>query len=838
VDKALYANDDVVHITGQAIDRQSGLPKPNAPLKIGFFTRGCQFYYPVTTDSNGNFAYNWSPTPGLSGTFNIWAAHPDVFDVLNQAQFKLYRCYLSPSQPELRMSKNDTINFTITLVNPGDENLTSFSLASQAYQLVGTNRTPIGTVTATSLSATNFGIGPRSSQKVSFQLQAALDAPDNALVELRFASSEGAAATCSVNLALLPANPLLAVVDPPVGYAEVSVNRGSIASRTVTLVNRGLRPLLGATMQPPTNINWMSLNLPLAADGLIHLPDLAVGGSNVFTAVFAPPTNAPLEYLNDFVTIRGTNTPATFKVNLYALVTSSQKGKVQFSVDDILVQPVPNATIRIKNTILEQEYTLKTDANGNAEIDGLQEGQWAWQVVAAGHGANVGVVEVIANQVVAVDTRLSRSLVTVSFTVTPVPFTDRYEITIEQTFQTHVPAPVLIFKPSLTDFKRIHAGFDATFIATLKNEGLIEAVDVQIVGSVIPQGRLTPLINYFPKLAAQQVVEVPMHFQYWGYNVVTNNSGIGLSSPCGRKRCFGYDIDADGNVTPQPGLAILQNYNDFNKYPCTGGAFDLEHLLGALNAIADACAICADLRTAMHLITGLVTHFEDDVVSDITSTISTAAQVVDTLGALFGCPGGGGGGASGGSSGGGSGSAGARGFSSYTGGGAGCFVAGTQVLLADGSAKPIEEVRVGDLVRTGPGAADVSRVSEAIVRTTGKINSIEFGPALGLSATGRQQAGVLQATPEHEVWVDGKGWTAVANLKAGDWLMDSSGEPMIVHGITSSSDPVRVYTLSNQEDHAFYANNLLVRDSCGDRSPQKQSPPALQPALRLSEVVR
>ena len=29
-------------------------------------------------------------------------------------------------------------------------------------------------------------------------------------------------------------------------------------------------------------------------------------------------------------------------------------------------------------------------------------------------------------------------------TTAPVPYTDRYEITIEQTFQTHVPAPVLV----------------------------------------------------------------------------------------------------------------------------------------------------------------------------------------------------------------------------------------------------------------------------------------------------------------------------------------------------------------------------------------------------------
>lgn len=819
-DNPLYANDAVVKITGQAIDRQTGQPKPNAPLKIGFFTRGYQFYYQTNSDSAGNYVFNWTPMPGLGGTFNAWAAHPDVFDVLKQAEFKLYRCYLSPTAPDIRMSKNDTINFSVTLVNPGDENLTDFSLSSQAYQMVGTNRTPISTITTVSLNETNFGIGPRQSTKVSFQIQAALDAPDQAQIDLVFTSSEGASASCMATLTLLPANPLLSVVEPTIGYAEVSVNRGSIASRTITMVNRGLRPLQGVTIQPPTNVNWMSINLPVGTNGLISVPDLPIGGSNTFTAVFAPPTNAPLEYVNDFVVVRGTNSPADFKVNLYALVTSSQKGKVRFNVDDILVLPVPNANVRIKNTILEQEYTVHTDANGVAEVDNLQEGLWAWQVSAPGHSANVGTVEVIANQVVAVDTRLSRSLVTVSFTVTPVPFTDRYEITIEQTFETHVPAPVIVFKPSLVDFKKITAGFDATFMATLKNEGLIDAQDVQVVGSVIPQGRLTPLINYMPRLKAQQSVQIPMHFEYFGYTISTNGGGTGISTPCGRKKCFGYDIDADGNITPQPGLAILQNYNDFNKYPCTGGAFDLEHLLGALNAIADACAPCADLKTAMHLITGLVTHFEDDVVGDVTSGLMDALNMMDTLAPLFGCPGGGsGGGSSGSGSGSSSASSGPRGFSSYSGGGAGCFVAGTPVTMADGSLKAIEQIGVDDAVRTGSNPGDIAHVAEVITRTVEKTLTVEFAPAYSLTSATKTGPGTLATTPEHEVWVDGKGWTLAAKLQTGDWLIDSSGRRFAITRITEKSERRTVYTLSNREDHAFYANGLLVRDSCGERRP-------------------
>src|SRR5207253_2699274 len=114
--------------TGQALNRASGLPMPNTPLKLGFFTRGFKFFQAVTTDANGNYSYQYSPPAGLSGTVKVWAAHPDVFDALNQAEFKLYRVYATPQRGDIRMSKNDTLPFSITLVNPGDETLAGFDL--------------------------------------------------------------------------------------------------------------------------------------------------------------------------------------------------------------------------------------------------------------------------------------------------------------------------------------------------------------------------------------------------------------------------------------------------------------------------------------------------------------------------------------------------------------------------------------------------------------------------------------------------------------------------------------------------------------------------------------
>jgi hypothetical protein len=149
--------------------------------------------------------------------------------------------------------------------------------------------------------------------------------------------------TFTADITLLEAVPVVAVVQPEVGYVEVSLNRGALLSRQVTVKNSGLKDLKGVFIVPPTNVAWMVLNLPQSPDGTIPLPDLPVGQSNSFTVVFTPPTNAPLGSVQDRVTIKGTNAAGTFNVNLYARVTSANHGAVQFYVDDILGLDVPNA---------------------------------------------------------------------------------------------------------------------------------------------------------------------------------------------------------------------------------------------------------------------------------------------------------------------------------------------------------------------------------------------------------------------------------------------------------------------------------------------------------------
>ena len=517
-DRPGYDNSQPIIISGQAISQSTGLPVPNASLVIGFSTRGYKWYQPVTTDTNGNYQYSYNPPIGFEGSLTIWAANPLVVDQLNQAQVTVYTMYANPAGGDITMSKNGTLDFSISLINPGDTPLTAVNLSVSAFTVSGTNEIPISTLTGTNLSGNGFTLGANQKQTINLQLAAAANAPANAMVEFTFTSAEGASITFSGSVNLLPAVPIITVPDPAVGYLEVGVNQGDLQSGTITVMNNGLEDLKGVTLTPPTN-SWIAVDLPVSADGLIHLPDLGIGQSNTFAVVFTPTTNTALAFYSDRVILQGTNFSTPFSIGVYGLVTSTQTGNVQFSVIDILGEQVSQAQINLRNNLTQTSVgPIYTDTNGMATVTNLEEGSWNWDISAQGCSALSGNVNVVANQTVQVSEALNRSLVTISFNVVQVPFTDDYSVQVEQTFQTHVPVPELVMTPSYVSFPNVTPGFQATYNVALENEGLVQVVNVAVTGTQDNYATLTPLITYIPALLPFQTVEVPTTFAWVGPN--------------------------------------------------------------------------------------------------------------------------------------------------------------------------------------------------------------------------------------------------------------------------------------------------------------------------------
>ncbi|MFI8075131.1 ricin-type beta-trefoil lectin domain protein [Streptomyces sp. NPDC086033] len=139
------------------------------------------------------------------------------------------------------------------------------------------------------------------------------------------------------------------------------------------------------------------------------------------------------------------------------------------------------------------------------------------------------------------------------------------------------------------------------------------------------------------------------------------------------------------------------------------------------------------------------------------------------------------------------------------------FPAGTQVLMADGSHKAIDAITEGDrLLATDPktGATLPAPVTATFSHRAGEL--VELTVADG---------GRLLTTPGHRIYVQGSGWTTVADLRAGDRLRTRDGASDVVTGLRTVAAPRTVWDLTVAELHTFYvlagATPVLVHNCDG-----------------------
>jgi hypothetical protein len=803
-DKSVYVNGQPVVITGQALSQTTGLPVPNAALNIGFATRGFKWYQAIATDANGNYRYVFNPPLGFGGTLSLWAAHPLVVDQLNEAPIILYNVYANPAFADIQMSKNGTLDFSIQLINPGDLPLTGFTTSFAAYQVSGTNHIPLAKITGTNLLGSGFSISAGQSQTVNLRLAATIDAPDTAQVAFTFTSAEGASVALTGTVSLFPAVPVLSVLQPAAGYLELSLNRGDQVTGQIVVKNTGLTDLKGITVLPPTN-NWLAVNLPVSSGGVIRLPDLPVGQSNTIGVVFSPPLATPLAFYADSITIQGTNLATPFSVGVYALVTSALTGGMQFYVDDILGQAVSGAAVRLRNNLISANLgPFYTDSSGLVTVTNLQEGAWNWQASAPGCSASAGTLTVIAGQTGYLHARLNRSLVTLNFTVVPVPFSDNYTIQISQTYETFVPLPVLVMSPPLQQFNDVSPGFQATYTVTVLNAGLIQMENCTITGSQDALASLQPLISYLPVILPQQSIDVPFVFTYWGPNGPSHQDtevpaflqgcvpGEGLAELPEQAKAIAEYINATGRAVGRCQLDESE-VNLWVNIACMGaGVGEAALSLGAVGGEGSALAGPLAVPEAVATILGCV--------------VGKALGLGYAPGGASYGPGGGGGGGPGNGPGQSSGEV-------FGASGDGCLAPDTLVLMGDGRLKSISDLKANDVVRSGERSDNLAVVMEVYSLMSTQVCQLTLA-----GSDARPHAG-LTVTAEHLLWVDGKGWTAAGRVRQGDWLSDSHGGRVRVTGNEPLGRNLKVYTMRLAVDNAFYANDVLVHDLCGLAAP-------------------
>lgn len=132
--------------------------------------------------------------------------------------------------------------------------------------------------------------------------------------------------------------------------------------------------------------------------------------------------------------------------------------------------------------------------------------------------------------------------------------------------------------------------------------------------------------------------------------------------------------------------------------------------------------------------------------------------------------------------------------------------------MADGTRKPIKDVKLGDWVMAKNPVTGLAAPRQVIdlIRHSGPHTMVKIRLADGT---------IIDATDHHPFWVKTHGvngrWTDAIDLAAGDVLLTSAGATETVAGVSINEQDLTAYNLTVDELHTYYVSgdDVLVHNA-------------------------
>lgn len=150
-----------------------------------------------------------------------------------------------------------------------------------------------------------------------------------------------------------------------------------------------------------------------------------------------------------------------------------------------------------------------------------------------------------------------------------------------------------------------------------------------------------------------------------------------------------------------------------------------------------------------------------------------------------------------------------------------CLAEGTLITI-DSGFKPIEDIKIGDMVYCYSDKFDVMLKPVLNRWKTGSMRE-----CVKVHWHGLKTEGELRCTPEHKIFVSGKGWVEAQEIEDGDMLLkfDKSITSFVtVDLVATLLCRYDVYDIEVQDCHNFIANKICVHNS--SESPNLQNIPS------------
>ena len=619
IDPETSRGDGVIEIGGKALARTTGAPVGRAPLNVVVSSNGFEREFEVFADDAGEFVFAYEPSSGDAGIYAVSVLHPDATERTLHGTFEIERVKLSPRIVKMDIPVNHEQRVSISASVSEGLAIENLRLACEAADQPG------GSVPEGVHVACEPAVGHAEGEDAAlfFTVMADDSAPESAEIVLRLVGdrpSDEPWAYVTVNAKFSDASPRLEVSPDQM---DTGVVRGESVSETLALKNTGYEKMENVRIRL-TDAGGEPAPDWIMPSGEKSLGDIGIGETKQAGLVFSP-TESTSEGLRDLtLRIASDNHPEAL-IGVRVAVVQSGIGSALVKVSDIYtgtvdpdtsrtIEGLSGASVVLQNEAVATEiHTARTDAAGEALFSDIPAGLYACRVSADGHNPHSGTVKIKPGVAASESVFLMNRLVNVEWSVTETTIEDVYEIEAVATFETDVPAPVVVFEPAgIVLPSGMKAGDVHRGEFKMTNQGLVRAESIRFE---LPEN--DPYFQFELADALPDTLEAKQSAVV-AYRVVCLKSlgddgsdGSGGETECAQytyeadirvvaeATCadgvprdfywnqkikvpfdFCYEVDEDGNIASEidigsEGASIdTSSYGIVNEPECTGGSED------------------------------------------------------------------------------------------------------------------------------------------------------------------------------------------------------------------------------------------------------------------------
>ena len=518
--------DTSVLLTGSATNTADGTPAAFKQVSVHVEVRGTKRILPAITDSGGNYQVTFNPLPGEGGSYTVGATFPGITSAAVQDSFKLVGMRAEPPSDSIRVKEGDPAkNDSVLIRNLADVELTNLQIelldVPANLQVIATFDPDISVLPEMGTVTLNYSVAATdpSIQSGTFRL--------------RVTSSEAPDVIVPVSFRVVP---LISRLVATPGSLSKSMLVGDQTSVEFTIENTGGLGTGPLSVLLPSGADWLTLATPA------NIPSLAPGGTTSLTLLLTPAESLALTAYNGSLVVRGDTTQVSVPFSFRAV--SEETGDLEITVTDEFFyftdeKPlVTDATVILRDAITGEEIassddatidipaggvttlalaaaaiappTVTIDSEGRVKFSGVAEGPYTLEVRSEDHETYRNTVRIEAGELNINEVFISRNLVEYTWTVEEIEIEDRTRITIDATFETNVPAPVVTVEGviDLADLQVV--GQSQQYNIKITNHGLIATDNVEMNFGEHPFYKFTPLISDIGVLPAKTEIIIPV----------------------------------------------------------------------------------------------------------------------------------------------------------------------------------------------------------------------------------------------------------------------------------------------------------------------------------------